>query len=138
MTGSWNGSGWARQSPQGPKETVRCRITNTYDVATNTLAVAGRCAVPGRKLTMSGTLNGKDGAERITGRWSNPDGIGSAGIVGIQRGNIVAFNFSAIDPETGRNLSQNVEWRISGDTLLLRSTDRTNPTVAMSKIEFAR
>lgn len=136
MAGDWRGAGWAKQTPEGPQETVRCRITNIY--AAGTLTVAGQCAVPGRQLAMQGRLNGTAGAERITGRWSNPDGIGSAAIVGLQRDNIVAFNFAATDLATGRNLAQNVEWRIDGDTLRLRSTDRTDPSIAMSDITFTR
>jgi hypothetical protein len=89
-------------------------------------------------LTIAGTLTGKEGAERITGRWSNPDGIGSVRIVGIQRDGIVAFNFRATDPTTGRDLAQNVEWRISEGTLRLRSTDRGDPSIMMSDITFGR
>lgn len=138
MAGAWRGSGWARETPQGPQETVRCQITNRYDTDTLTLTLSGRCVVPGRKLAMAGTLTGSDGADRITGRWSNPDGIGSVRIVGIQRGGIVAFNFSATDPATGRDLAQNVEWRISDGTLRLRSTDRSDPNIMMSDISFGR
>jgi len=138
MDGTWRGSGWARETQQGPQETVRCQITNSYDSATLTLTLSGQCVVPGRRLTISGTLTGSEGAERVTGRWSNPDGIGSTRIVGIQRDGIVAFNFNATDPATGRNLAQNVEWRVSDDTLRLRSTDRSDPTIMMSDITFGR
>jgi len=137
MDGTWRGSGWARETPQGPQETLRCQITNTYDNASGNLTLSGQCAVPGRRLTISGTLTGTDGSERITGSWSNPDGIGSARVVGIQRGGIVAFNFSVIDPSTGRTVAQNVEWRVSDGALRLRSTDRRNPDIMMSDISFA-
>lgn len=138
MDGTWRGSGWARETQQGPKETIRCQITNSYDSAALTLTVSGQCVVPGRRLTISGTLLGSEGVERITGRWSNPDGIGSTRIVGIQRDSIVAFNFNATDPATGRNLAQNVEWRVSDGTLRLRSTDRSDPRIMMSDITFGR
>lgn len=138
MQGTWRGSGWAREVPQGPQEAVRCQITNTYDPATLTLTLSGQCVVPGRRLTMEGTLTGTQGAERITGRWSNPDGAGSAQIVGIARDDIVAFNFSAIDPQTGRTLAQNVEWRITGASLHLRSNERDDPSNMMSDISFTR
>ena len=138
MDGTWRGSGWARETAQGPQETVRCQIANTYDRSTLTLTLAGRCVVPGRKLTVSGILTGTQDSERITGRWSNPDGSGSARIVGLQRDGIVAFNFNAVDPATGRNLAQNVEWRVSDRTLRLRSTDRSDPSIMMSDITFDR
>jgi len=109
MDGTWRGSGWARETPQGPQETLRCQITDTYDNASRNLTLSGQCAVPGRRLIISGTLTGTDGSERIAGSWSNPDGVGSARVVGIQRGGIVAFNFSVIDPSTGRTVAQNVE-----------------------------
>lgn len=138
MEGRWSGSGWARETPGGPQETVRCQITNIYDAATLTLTLSGQCVVPGRRLTISGTLTGTDGEERITGHWSNPDGIGRARVVGVQRDGIVAFNFNATDPGTGETLAQNVEWRILGDSLRLRSTDRDDPSLEMSDIPFSR
>lgn len=138
MDGTWKGNGWAREALQGPQETVRCQITNRYDSSALTLILSGRCVVPGRRLTISGTLTGAEGEERISGRWSNPQGVGSVRIVGIQRSNIVAFNFNATDPATGRDLAQNVEWRVSDGALRLRSTDRSNPNIMMSDITFGR
>lgn len=138
MGGSWRGSGWARETPEGPQETVRCQITNSYDAEALTLTLSGQCVVPGRRLTMSGTLTGTDGAEEVSGRWSNPDGAGSARIFGIQRDDLVAFTFNATDQATGRDLAQNIEWRVSGDALHLRSTDRDDPSIMMSDITFGR
>lgn len=138
MKGTWRGSGWAREIPQGPQETLRCQITNSYNSASFTLTLKGMCAVPGRRLTLAGTLTGSDGVERITGRWSNPDGIGATRVVGVQRNGIVAFNFSAVDPATGRNIAQNVEWRVSDNSLRLRATDRKDPRIMMSDITFSR
>lgn len=138
MDGTWRGDGWARETPLGPQETVRCQITNTYDAELLTLTLSGQCVVPGRRLTMSGTLTGTGGAEQVSGRWSNPDGAGSARITGIQRDDIVAFTFNATDQATGRDLAQNIEWRVSDGTLHLRSTDRDDPSIMMSDIVFGR
>lgn len=138
MGGSWRGSGWARETQEGPKETLRCQITNSYDTTTLTLTLSGQCIVPGRRLNLSGSIRGTDGSERLTGRWLNPDGVGSTSIVGVQRDGIVAFNFNAVDPATGRKIAQNVEWRVSNSALRLRTTDRDNPDVMMSDISFAR
>ena len=136
MEGSWRGSGWAREIQEGPKETVRCQINNSYDGVTLTLKLSGRCAVPGRKLTISGTLTGSKESEQITGRWSNPDGIGSVRVSGYQREGVVVFAFDTKDPSTGRDLAQNVEWRLSEGQLRLRSVDRNDPSLKISDISF--
>ncbi len=138
MAGTWRGSGWARQSPQGPQETMRCKIKNAYDAGQHTLKITGTCVVPGRRLDVSGVLTGSDKGDRITGRWSNPDGMGSVPVVGLQRDAVVAFNFSAFDPATGKSTAQNVEWRILKEGLRLRSSDRKEPDIMMSDITFNR
>ena len=136
MQGAWSGAGWARETLGGPQETVRCRLKNVYDA--NTLMIKGRCVVPGRKLTLSGEIRREAGSEKITGHWFNPDGLGSVRINGVQRDDILAFTFRATDPETGRDIAQNVEWRVSSNGLRLRATDRTNPNAMMSDITFSR
>lgn len=138
MAGTWRGAGWAKQTPQGPQETVRCQITNAYDSPSRTLTLSGQCVVPGQRLNISGTLTGSEGSERLTGRWSNPDGKGRVPVVGLQRDGIVAFNFSALDPSTGRKVAQNVEWRVSAGALRLRSTDRADPSIMLSDISFSQ
>jgi len=137
MDGSWRGSGWARETPEGPKEAVRCQIRNSYDAATATLKINGKCAVPGRKLDISGTLTANDGAQGITGRWSNPDGLGSVRVRGQQRDDTVAFTYEATNPVTGKTHAQNVEWRVKDSTLRLVSADPEQPGLLMSDILFA-
>lgn len=138
MAGDWRGSGWAKETLEGPQEATRCQITNDYDVATATLTLSGQCVVPGRRLSVAGTLTAAEGTGRITGSWSNPDGIGRAAVVGIERDNIVAFNFNVFDPVTAQTVAQNVEWRVDDNALRLRSTDRRNPDIMMSDIAFSR
>jgi hypothetical protein len=137
MSGAWSGSGWARQTPDGPKEAVRCRLDNTYDPGARALTVSGKCVVPGRRIDMSGSIIGADGTDRITGRWANPEGAGSVRISGVQQDGLVAFTFSAAGPD-GRSLAQNIEWRVTGGALRLRSTDRTDPSIMMSDLTFRR
>jgi hypothetical protein len=43
MDGTWRGSGWAREMQQGPQETMRCQISNSYDTAALTLTLTGQC-----------------------------------------------------------------------------------------------
>jgi|GEM_PF-2068609 len=138
MAGDWRGAGWARETVAGPQETLRCQITNSYDAAADTLTLSGQCVVPGRRLRISGILSGSDGSERITGSWANPDGMGSAPVVGLQRDGLVAFNFNTVDPATGRRIAQNIELRVNQNSLRLRATDRETPDVMMSDISFAR
>lgn len=136
MQGVWSGFGWARETLGVPQETVRCRLKNVFEA--NTLTIKGRCVVPGRKLTLSGEIRREAGSEKITGHWFNPDGLGSVRINGIRRDDILAFTFRATKPETGRDIAQNVEWRVSPDGLRLRATDRMDPNAMMSDITFSR
>lgn len=136
MAGRWHGSGWVKQTSQGPQETIRCKIENTFDAARIKLTLSGTCVVPGRKITLSGTLNGTPNSTRITGRWSNPDGLGSVRIVGVEQADLVAFTFSTRDPVTEREIAQNVEWRVTGGALHLRSVDRKDTGVLLSDITF--
>lgn len=138
MQGAWSGSGWARETPAGPKEAVRCRLENTYDTRALTLTVSGRCVVPGRKIALAGEIKGKSGSEQITGHWFNPDGLGSVRISGVQRGDVVAFTFRAKDPKSGHDIAQNVEWRVTAVGLHWRSSDRADPSVMISDITFER
>jgi len=123
MAGSWRGTGWARETPQGPQEPIRCRMTNTYSEPDRSLRVQGRCAVPGRQLQMQGVLTAQRGSEKITGTWSNPDGPGTVPVSGVQRGGAAAFALRAKDPATGREIAQSVEWRLEGARLRVRATD---------------
>lgn len=134
MQGAWSGSGWARETTTGPKEAVRCRLKNTYEAGA--LTVSGRCVVPGRKIALAGEIREIGG--KISGHWFNPDGLGSVRISGVQQSDVIAFTFRAKDPETGADIAQNVEWRVMGDDLWLRATDRANPSIMMSDITFTR
>lgn len=136
MQGTWRGSGFARETSDGPKEAVRCRIRNVF--SDGKLVVSGQCVVPGRKIALAGEMKGKSGSDAVTGFWFNPDGLGSTRISGVQRDDLVAFTFSAKDPKTGVSVSQNVEWRVGPDSLRLRSSDRADPSIMMSDVRFTR
>ncbi|MGH1575856.1 hypothetical protein [Planktotalea sp.] len=134
MQGDWSGSGWARETPTGPKEAVRCRLENSFDAGA--LTVSGRCVVPGRKIALAGEM--RAAGSKISGHWFNPDGLGSVRISGVQQGDVIAFTFRAKDPDTGADIAQNVEWRVTGEGLHLRASDRADPSIMMSDITFAR
>ncbi len=136
MAGVWTGSGWARQTPGGAKEAVRCRLTNTYNAAARRLEIDGQCAVPGKRLTIGGALIEGD-AGRVRGFWSNPDGPGRTQISGQTQGDAVYFTFRAKEPGTGRDVSQIVTWRAAGGALSFGAVTRAD-RADMSKIEFSR
>ncbi|APE44478.1 hypothetical protein BOO69_14440 [Sulfitobacter alexandrii] len=138
MAGAWQGSGWARQTPQGPQETVRCRIENRYDEDAGELSINGRCAVPGRQLTLAGRLSSRDGSDRVSGRWFNPDGIGSVPVTGRTTDHGLRMTFSASDPDTGADISQAATWELTGDGLTLRSVHTGQPEVGMADLTFSR
>ncbi len=134
MQGAWSGSGWARETVSGPKEAVRCRLKNTYEAGA--LTVSGRCVVPGRKIALAGEI--RAAGSKISGHWFSPDGLGSVRISGVQQGDVIAFTFRAKDPDTGADIAQNVEWRVTGEGLHLRASDRADPSIMMSDITFSR
>ncbi len=136
MAGAWTGSGWARQTPGGAKEAVRCRLNNTYNAVARRLEVDGQCAVPGKRLTIGGALIEGD-AGRVRGFWSNPDGPGRTQISGQTQGDAVYFTFRAKEPGTGRDLSQIVTWHAAGGALSFHAVTRDD-RADMSKIEFTR
>lgn len=136
MQGAWSGSGWARETPEGPKEAVRCRMENTYEASV--LTVSGRCVAAGQKLALAGEIKGKAASEQITGHWFNPGGLGFVRISGVRRGAVIAFTFAAKHPETGVDTAQNVEWRVELQGLRLRASDRADPRITMSDIAFTR
>jgi hypothetical protein len=136
MAGAWTGSGWARQTPGAPKEAVRCRLNNTYDAAARRLEIEGQCAVPGKRLKISGALIERD-AGRVGGYWSNPDGPGRTQISGQTQGDAVYFTFRATEPGTGRDLSQIITWRAAEGALSLRAVTRPDRQ-EMSVIDFTR
>lgn len=136
MSGAWTGSGWARQTPGGPQETVRCRLDNTHDAGRSRLWVAGVCAVPGRRFEIGGAMTVGEGG-RVSGSWANPDGPGQTAISGQIQDDAVYFTFRARPPGTSEDVSQIVTWRLAGDGLTLRSLDRASG-LEMAQIEFSR
>lgn len=136
MAGAWSGSGWARQSPGAAKETLRCRLRNSYNAAKRRLDIEGQCAVPGKRLEIGGALiMGNEG--RLSGHWRNPDGPGRTSISGQTQGDAVYFTFRANEPGTGLDISQIITWRVSDDALSLRAVTRSDRQ-EMSIIEFSR
>ncbi|MAM61406.1 hypothetical protein [Maritimibacter sp. UBA3975] len=138
LAGDWTGSGTAREVPEAELDAVRCRITNSYAPERLELTMSGMCVTAGRRLDLSGTIRARDDSAAISGRWSNPDGLGEVRIAGHSGEDFVAFTYSAKDPATGRQLDQNVELRLVGNGFRMRSVDRADRSVSMSDITFTR
>jgi len=79
--GSWRGEGWAVQNPGAKREKIQCRLKASYIPPSKRLVVRGKCAVPGRKFNMKGTISEKKG-NLVAGRWFNPFGSGSTAVKG--------------------------------------------------------
>lgn len=111
LGGDWAGSGWAKPGPDAPRERVRCRVTNRVDNARGRLSVSGRCAAPGRRFDLSGSMTA-DGDGRLTGRWSNPFGAGATDVYGRSRGQTMTVSFRGRDPDTGESLKGRMRWTV--------------------------
>lgn len=138
LAGDWSGSGTVRETPQGPLEQVRCRISNNHDASRGHLTMKGLCVLAGKRLTVAGTLNKAADGRAVTGVWTNPDGPGDVPVSGHAGEDFIAFTYRADDPVSGRALDQNVELRVLDDGFRLRSVDRADRSISMSDITFAR
>ena len=98
--------------------------------------MAGKCAVPGRKFNLKGTVSGEVDGGTIRGRWSNPFGVGSASVRGHQSGNRVLLDFRAPYPDTKERVPQQMEWNIADNAFAI--TTRLNDGQVMGELTFSR
>ncbi len=136
LGGQWTGTGWAKRTTNGPRETVRCRISGKYVLPGRQLFVTGKCAVPGRKFNLKGTVSSEVDGGTIRGRWSNPFGAGSASVRGRQSGNRVFLDFRAPHPDTKEKVLQQMEWQIADNAFAI--TTRLHDGQVMSELKFSR
>lgn len=137
LGGAWKGEGWARQKTATPAEKVRCRIENEYFRSSEKLVVEGRCAVPGKKFTLTGSVTRKADSDTVTGRWSNPFGAGAAAVTGTQSANRITLRFVAPHPDTGRKVPHLMLWDIEPDGFSL-TTSLPHEGVILSELQFSR
>ena len=136
LGGAWTGTGWAKRTTDGPREAVRCRISNRYHAPGRRLVVTGKCAVPGRKFNLTGTVSSTVDGGPIRGRWSNPFGAGSASVEGHQSGNRVFLDFRAPHPDTKEKVAQQMEWLLADNAFSI--TTRLHDGQIISELKFAR
>ena len=136
MSGTWSGSGWARQHLGSPKEGVRCKVTVNYGSIGNKLMMNGRCAVPGQKFQLRGSLIERRENGEITGRWSNPFGIGRANIKGRRSKDRIVVRLRA-DAPNGGIIDQTMVWRLSANRIEMAVTS-TQGNQPLSRLTFKR
>lgn len=136
LRGEWSGTGWAKRTTDGPRETVRCRVSSKYSPPARRLLVTGKCAVPGRKFNLRGVVSSEVDGGAIRGSWANPFGAGSASVSGSQSGNRVTLDFRAPHPDTKEDVPQQMEWTI-GDRAFSITTKLGDGEV-MSELKFGR
>ncbi|MEM9105743.1 MAG: hypothetical protein AAGC96_08810 [Pseudomonadota bacterium] len=137
LGGAWKGEGWARQKTSSAAEKVQCRIENEYFRSSQKLIVEGRCAVPGKKFTLTGSMTRKLDGDTITGRWSNPFGAGAAGVSGRQTGNRITLRFAAPHPDTGKRTTHLMIWDIEPGKFSL-ITSLPDEGITLSDLQFSR
>lgn len=138
MNGEWQGRGWVQRTLDGPRETIRCRTKNSYIDVSRRLVVKGLCALPGRKFKMEGTVSRAGDTNRISGRWSNPFGVGSTSVDGTENGDSVTVAFSARDRETGELLQQSMDWTTSDVGFQMTVRTLEGEQFQRSSVEFKR
>ena len=141
LAGNWLGSGWARRDPDSARETLRCRVRNSYAVATASLRIVGRCAAPGQNRSLRISLSYKAHSGVYAGRLANPNGAGGAELVGRLSGGVLLLRYVTKIEETGQTLAGSLQIRKtpSGFSVssngALRETGRSG---ALGRLQFRR
>lgn len=138
MDGPWKGNGWAKRTADGAREVVRCRLHNKYFPDNRELIVSGKCVVPGKKFDLKGSVTSQNDSNILTGRWANPFGFGSTGVEGVSKENEAILNFSAPDPETKRDVDQQMNWQVSADGFRIISRLLGAGNIELSDLQFRR
>ncbi|MEM8787140.1 MAG: hypothetical protein AAGE76_02665 [Pseudomonadota bacterium] len=136
MTGDWTGGGWVQERGDSAQERIRCRMRNNHDATTGEITVDGTCAVPGRRLVLAGAL-APEGADRVTGRWQNPEGMGSQRIRGSLSAAGFAFAVTTNDQLTGERLDRVITWTVMPDRIVVTTADAADDT-PLGEIVFER
>ncbi|MCK7614771.1 hypothetical protein [Roseibium sediminicola] len=104
LSGQWSGGGWARQTPEAPREAVRCRLSFIPKGSSGSLEVTGKCAGAGSQSQVSARLtplgnglyratwsaagwrldhmSGRRSGDRLLFRWSSQEGNATEVVTG--------------------------------------------------------
>ncbi|MEP2990447.1 MAG: hypothetical protein ABJN65_04450 [Parasphingorhabdus sp.] len=136
--GKWTGTGWGKRDSSAAREAVRCRMTVKSRKATRKLVFSGKCAATSRTFTLLGHLAHYPGTNKMTGRWVNPDGVGSMNIVGKRRSNILSFEFRAKDRKSGKKQMFRNRWILRGSQFSIHTDQLTPAQSTIGSITFNR
>lgn len=136
--GKWEGLGWVKRHASAERESVRCRLTARYGKNSRKLSMNGKCAAAARTFTLLGHIAGNPETNEMTGRWVNPDGVGSLNISGKRRVNSATFEFKAKDRKSGERQSFRTSWGFGKVGFSIRSQQLTPQTSEIGAISFER
>jgi len=136
--GKWEGLGWVKRHASAEREPVRCRLTVRYRKSSEKLDMSGKCAAAARTFTLLGHIASNPTTNQMTGRWVNPDGVGSLNIAGKRRVNSATFNFDANDRKSGKRQSFRTSWGFGKTGFSITSHQLTPRTSEIGAISFER
>lgn len=136
MAGKWTGKGWASRKKGAAKENVRCRLTAKYRAKLRKLSVSGKCAASSGTFTLLGHIAEYSGSKKLTGRWVNPRGVGSASVKGVRSGNRLTFLLDDRDKKS--NVRYKTVWNLRSDGFTLNTGHANGLENALGQISFQR
>ena len=137
MTGTWTGTGWGTRHVDAPRETVRCRLTSKFSTRERQLKLTGKCAGAARSYAVSGYLKQTAGGN-VTGRWSNPNGIGAINIAGERKGNTITFKVKAKDSQSNEQRTFSMVWAMTRNTMTVDTRLADHETKPVGSIRFVK
>ena len=135
--GSWQGSGWFRQEPGGPKRATKCRFTMKYSDKKSMLTITGKCAGGGRSGRVTGSITERT-ARNFTGQWRATRGVIAKNMKGRQSGNRVTLTWLA-KPEGSQSLLPfSAQWMITEKKISLSISGGKGEGARLSSLTMRR
>lgn len=136
MAGKWTGQGWALRKQGAPKESVRCRLTAKYSKKARKLSISGKCAASSGTFTLLGHIAEYSNSNKLTGRWVNPKGVGTANVAGSRKGNRLTFLLDRSSKKAKK--AYKTVWDIRRNGFTLNTGHATGAHNALGQISFQR
>ncbi|MEM6475438.1 MAG: hypothetical protein AAF687_04660 [Pseudomonadota bacterium] len=97
----------------------------------------GKCAAAARNFKISGFLKSA-GRNKVTGRWTNPNGVGAINISGTRGGNAITFQVKAKDPKTKKTRKYRMVWTLARGSMSVSTKLADHETKPVGLIRFAK
>jgi hypothetical protein len=123
MEGTWRGAGWTKPAAGSAREAVRCRINASVSENALRVDISGQCASPGKRVNVNGYVR-REPDGRYTGRWSNPNGLGTIGLSGNGDESRISLSFMSEDADTGEEIAGTMIWEFSESRFAISGTVR--------------